>query len=75
MEREIIKHLIKTNETLAESNRRLTVVTEINIAKREGLTTICLQIYRGLLKKKELSRKEEKWSEGLKKVLDEGLYL
>jgi hypothetical protein len=75
MENEVIKHLMKTNETLIESNHRLTVVTKINIEKRDALSSICLQIYEGLLKKKKRSKKEEKWYKSLKEVLDDGLFI
>jgi hypothetical protein len=69
MENEIIKHLIQTNETLIGSNHRLTVVTENSIEKRDALSTVCMQIYQSLPKKKERSKKEEKWRKALKEVL------
>ena len=69
MEREIIKHLIQTNETLIGSNHRLTVVTENSIEKREALSGVCMQIYESLLQKKERNEKEEKWRKALKEVL------
>jgi hypothetical protein len=69
MENEIIRHLIKTNETLIGSNHRLTVVTENSIEKRDGLSTVCMQIYQSLLKKSKRSKKEEKWRKELEEVL------